>query len=273
MAVCARSHPRTGDQRSARRHPRRQALGVEHRDRADLGPGLQCRRQVVGTGGGGDHRAGIVEDRRDHDVEPFPGSGRAEQGDRVLHARPAPLPAAGPQQQADIGRLGVDDRGAQRGGPPQQRFLARRVADLAAVREPFDPLGVIGGVRLSRVPQPPRPVPQQGKEGEGEERDRPVQAGRADRRPPPRGRVGEVSERGQLPERMPMRDAMPRQPGRRRRQPPTAPRPAPSPRPSRSATSPGPARAAHPQPSRHSEPVPGGQLGNELVRPARGRRF
>jgi len=44
-------------------------LGVEHGDRAGGVAGLKGDGEVVGAGGGGDDRAGGVQDHRDHQVE------------------------------------------------------------------------------------------------------------------------------------------------------------------------------------------------------------
>ena len=63
-------------------------LRVEHPDRAAVGAGGECRLEVVGLGGGGDDRAGRVQDRVDRHVQALAGSGGSDHEDAALHRRP-----------------------------------------------------------------------------------------------------------------------------------------------------------------------------------------
>jgi hypothetical protein len=70
----------------------RQVLGIEYRNRPEFLSGRQGHGEVVGAGGGRQHRAGRVQDGVDDDVKALAGAWRADQQHRVLHRRPH-LPA------------------------------------------------------------------------------------------------------------------------------------------------------------------------------------
>ncbi len=148
-----------------RRHPgrpgslggRRPSTGPTSARAARVRPG--CR-----PGGGGDHRPRRVEDHGDDQVEALAGAGRAEQEDRVLHARPALHPPRGAQPVADIARAGPGQGPPQRRRPSEQHFGPGRTPHLPGGRHPIAP-GHPSRAGDRRTPQPtggktdPQPPP------------------------------------------------------------------------------------------------------------------
>ena len=181
---------------------RGQTLRVEHRDRAELGPGLHGDGQVVGPGGGGDDRTAMVEDARDDQMEPFAGPRRADHDGGVLDAGPHVRALAAPHPMTDIGGCRLPQRRTQDRCRWRTAGARRR-----AVRTCFRSAspasrscGLVCGCRRAerRTRQPTHTSSQGGRRVHGG--DGPVDGHRADGDTPRFGRVAPMGQRGQAGE-------------------------------------------------------------------------
>ena len=214
MAVCGRSHPRTGDQRRAEGTPVAKPCGSN----TPTGPAGRPRRhrgrQIVRTGCRRDDRSRRVEQHRDHDVVALAASGRSEQDHRVLHRGPALHSTRRTQAVAHIGGNRTSQRRSQCVRPSEKSRRSGCGLHLAAVGEADDCGRVVsrlGALARQEMPRRHRGGDDQREDYTGEG---PIQDGRTDWSMPGPARVTAVRERGDASEQIAVWDPVARNPGR-----------------------------------------------------------
>lgn len=140
-------------------------------------------------------------------LKPYARTRWADQHQRIAHPHPAPDPSGVAEVPAHVARLGLLQRRPKHLRLGDQSLRPGSGENLRAVRQTVELGGIVASAAAgtSRTEDPPRPPEHKPKESEGKGGHRPVQDRRADRGVPAERRVPDVSERGQLPERMSVR--------------------------------------------------------------------
>ena len=113
MAVCGRSQPRTGDQRSAEGTPAASPSGSNTPTGPSAARAVIVTERLYCSRCRGDHRSRGIQEHGDHDVVALATPRWPEHDHRVLNRRPALHPMRRSQRVADVSRDWTKQRRSQ----------------------------------------------------------------------------------------------------------------------------------------------------------------